>query len=112
MPIWVYFKTKEEPKKIEFVYDLYLSLDGKPINNIRCEKLTFHNPPDDFCQKLLKGGGSIKQPAVSPNKKSSGPQTPPEKRSPQQPQSQTGVPATKPLAELFGTSGAKDAKVS
>ncbi|OQR78189.1 hypothetical protein BIW11_06565 [Tropilaelaps mercedesae] len=110
MPIWVYFKTKEEPKKIEFVYDLYLSLDGKPINNIRCEKLTFHNPPDDFCQKLLKGGGSIKQPAASPNKKPSGPQTPPEKRSPQQPQGQSGVSAAKPFTDLFGAPIVKEAK--
>lgn len=110
MPIWVYFKTREEPKKIDFVYDLYLSLDGKPINNIRCEKLTFHNPPDDFCQRLLKGGGSIKQPVASPNKKSSGPQTPPEKRSPQQPQTQPAGAAAKPSSDLFGGSNAKDIK--
>ncbi|CAN8011526.1 unnamed protein product [Ixodes pacificus] len=58
MPVEVYFRTREDPKKVEFVYDLYLSLDGTPISNIRCEKLTFHNPPDDFCRKLLKAGGT------------------------------------------------------
>ncbi|XP_064475075.1 protein AF-9-like isoform X2 [Ornithodoros turicata] len=58
MPIEVYFRTREDPKKVKFVYDLYLSLDGTPISNIRCEKLTFHNPPDDFCHKLLKAGGT------------------------------------------------------
>ncbi|XP_018496270.1 protein AF-9 [Galendromus occidentalis] len=88
MPIIVYFKTKEEPKKLQFIYDLYLSLDGKPLNNIRCEKLTFHNPPEDFCQKLFKGGAAIKDNsattagpllAVSPAKK---PPTPPQKKSP------------------------------
>lgn len=57
MPVEVYFRTREDPKKVKFVYDLYLSLDGQPISNIRCEKLTFHNPPDDFCHKLLKAGG-------------------------------------------------------
>ncbi|KAL3238303.1 hypothetical protein MRX96_021978 [Rhipicephalus microplus] len=55
MPVEVYFRTREDPKKVTFVYDLYLSVDGTPISNIRCEKLTFHNPPDDFCHKAPQG---------------------------------------------------------
>lgn len=128
MPIIVYFKTKEEPKKLEFIYDLYLSMDGKPINNVRTEKLTFHNPPDDFCAKLFKGGATVKDTsaasasasaaaaaapapptaAVSPAKK---PPTPPQKKSPHL----TGAPpASTQFSVLFGAPIIKgqDAKVS
>lgn len=117
MPIIVYFKTKEEPKKLQFIYDLYLSLDGKPLNNIRCEKLTFHNPPEDFCQKLFRGGAGIKDNsaatagpvvAVSPAKK---PPTPPQKKSPHL---AGAPPASSQFCGLFGAPIIKgpDAKVS
>ncbi|XP_051950381.1 protein ENL isoform X2 [Xyrauchen texanus] len=58
MPIEVYFKNKEEPKKVCFNYDLFLNLEGNPpVNHLRCEKLTFNNPTRDFRRKLLKAGG-------------------------------------------------------
>ncbi|XP_035222377.1 protein AF-9-like, partial [Stegodyphus dumicola] len=57
MPIEVYFRTKEEPKKVRFEYDLYLRLEFSPVRNIRLERLTFHNPSEDFRHKLLKAGG-------------------------------------------------------
>ena len=57
MPIDIYFKNKEEPKKIRFQYDLFLKLDDTPVNHIRCEKLTFQNPTEEFKKKLLKAGG-------------------------------------------------------
>ena len=58
MPIEVYFKNKEEPKKVIFQYDLFLHLAGQPpVNHIRCEKLTFNNPTEDFRRKLIKAGG-------------------------------------------------------
>lgn len=56
MPIDVYFKNKEEPKKISFEYDLYLRIDDA-VTNTRREKLTFQNPSSDFKKKLLKAGG-------------------------------------------------------
>ncbi|XP_078070403.1 protein AF-9 isoform X1 [Mustelus asterias] len=65
MPIEVYFKNKEEPKKVRFDYDLFLHLEGHPpVNHLRCEKLTFNNPTEEFRRKLLKAGGD-------PNKSSS-----------------------------------------
>eukprot|EP00062_Callorhinchus_milii_P014642 gi/632964039/ref/XP_007898204.1/ PREDICTED: protein AF-9 isoform X4 [Callorhinchus milii] len=65
MPIEVYFKNKEEPKKVRFDYDLFLHLEGHPpVNHLRCEKLTFNNPTEEFRRKLLKAGGD-------PNKTSS-----------------------------------------
>ncbi|GFT78943.1 hypothetical protein NPIL_703401 [Nephila pilipes] len=56
MPIDVYFRTKEEPKKVKYIYDLYLRV-GHGVNNIRLEKLTFQNPLEDFRKKLLLAGG-------------------------------------------------------
>ncbi|XP_028330467.1 protein AF-9 isoform X2 [Gouania willdenowi] len=58
LPIEVYFKNKEEPKKVRFDYDLFLHVEGHPpVNHLRCEKLTFNNPVEDFGRKLLKAGG-------------------------------------------------------
>ncbi|XP_028907528.1 protein ENL isoform X3 [Ornithorhynchus anatinus] len=63
MPIEVYFKNKEEPKKVCFTYDLFLNLEGNPpVNHLRCEKLTFNNPTKDFRRKLLKAGGVMVMP--------------------------------------------------
>ncbi|XP_051554495.1 protein ENL-like isoform X1 [Myxocyprinus asiaticus] len=60
MPIEVYFKNKEEPKKVCFNYDLFLNLEGNPpVNHLRCEKLTFNNPTHEFRRKLVKAGGII-----------------------------------------------------
>ncbi|RWS09784.1 protein AF-9-like protein, partial [Dinothrombium tinctorium] len=56
LPIDVYFKNKEEPKKITFEYDLFLRVD-EAVNNTRREKLTFQNPSADFKKKLLKARG-------------------------------------------------------
>ena len=58
--IEIYFKNKEEPKKVKFDYDLYLQLVGHPpVTNVRVEVLTFTDPVEDFKKKLLKGGGVI-----------------------------------------------------
>ncbi|XP_028912410.1 protein ENL-like isoform X3 [Ornithorhynchus anatinus] len=62
MPIEVYFKNKEKPKKVCFTYDLFLNLEGNPpVNHLRCEKLTFNNPTKEFRYKLLKAGGDAKK---------------------------------------------------
>ncbi|KAM9849341.1 protein ENL [Aulostomus maculatus] len=66
MPIEVYFKNKEEPKKVCFNYDLFLNLEGNPpVNHLRCEKLTFNNPTKDFRRKLIKAGGVLVVPDVA-----------------------------------------------
>uniref|UniRef100_A0A3B4E7G9 YEATS domain-containing protein n=1 Tax=Pygocentrus nattereri TaxID=42514 RepID=A0A3B4E7G9_PYGNA len=60
LPIEVYFRNKEEPKKVRFDYDLFLHLEGHPpVNHLRCEKLTFNNPTEEFRKKLLKAGGVL-----------------------------------------------------
>ncbi|XP_051893501.1 protein ENL [Pristis pectinata] len=63
LPIDVYFKNKEEPKKVCFTYDLFLNLEGNPpVNHLRCEKLTFNNPTKEFRRKLVKAGGVMVMP--------------------------------------------------
>uniref|UniRef100_G3U0G7 MLLT1 super elongation complex subunit n=1 Tax=Loxodonta africana TaxID=9785 RepID=G3U0G7_LOXAF len=63
MPIEVYFKNKEEPRKVCFTYDLFLNLEGNPpVNHLRCEKLTFNNPTFEFRCKLLRAGGVMVMP--------------------------------------------------
>ncbi|ELT90175.1 hypothetical protein CAPTEDRAFT_223937 [Capitella teleta] len=58
LPIEIVFRNRDEPKRIRFEYDLLLHLEkASPVNNIRCEKLTFQNPQEDFRRKLLKAGG-------------------------------------------------------
>ncbi|KAG8594007.1 hypothetical protein GDO81_001032 [Engystomops pustulosus] len=63
LPIEVYFKNKEEPKRVCFTYDLFLNLEGNPpVNHLRCEKLTFNNPTMEFRKKLVKAGGVMVMP--------------------------------------------------
>lgn len=60
LPVEVFFKNKEEPRKLMFDYDLVLPACGSPpIDNIRSEALTFTNPTEEFRKKLVKGGGII-----------------------------------------------------
>lgn len=58
LTIWFTDIPQEEPKKVRFDYDLFLHLEGHPpVNHLRCEKLTFNNPTEEFRRKLLKAGG-------------------------------------------------------
>lgn len=57
IPIDIYFKQREEPKKISFEYDLILLLEENQQPSYRLEKITIQNPSEEFREKLLKGGG-------------------------------------------------------
>lgn len=57
LPIDIYVKSKDEPRKIKFNYDLTLQHSGPPISNIIREKYIFNNPSEDFRRNLIKGGG-------------------------------------------------------
>lgn len=60
LPVEVYFRNKDEPKKVRFEYDLLLpNLNDPPISQIRSECLTFQNPSEEFRQKLVKSGGVV-----------------------------------------------------
>jgi YEATS domain-containing protein 1/3 len=57
IPVEIYFKQKEEPKKISFNYDLILLMEENQQTTYRLEKVTIQNPSDEFREKLLRGGG-------------------------------------------------------
>ncbi|KAK6631267.1 hypothetical protein RUM44_005793 [Polyplax serrata] len=66
LPIDVYLKNKEEPKKISFQYDLQLQPSGPPISRVLREPRLFQNPSEDFRRKLIRGGGvGVDTPAES-----------------------------------------------
>ncbi|KAG8307033.1 Protein AF-9 [Homalodisca vitripennis] len=55
-PIEVYLKNKDEPRKLDFMYDLSLNPSG-PIRTSQREKRIFNNPSEEFRRKLIRGGG-------------------------------------------------------
>lgn len=56
IPIEIYLKNKDEPKKFQISYDLHLQPSGPPINKTIRHVEVLRNPSDDFRKKLLKGG--------------------------------------------------------
>jgi YEATS domain-containing protein 1/3 len=59
LPIDIYLRNNNEPKKIRFNYDLHLQPVGPTIVKTQKEKYTFNSLTDDFKIKLLKGGGMV-----------------------------------------------------
>lgn len=59
LPIDIYLKNDEEPKRIRFNYDLHLQNDGPPIMKVQKEKYVFVAPTSEFKNNLLKGGGIV-----------------------------------------------------
>lgn len=59
IPIEVYLRNSAEPKKIKFSYDLSLQRTGPPLRKVRKEKYIFTSPPEDFKEKLLRGGAIV-----------------------------------------------------
>lgn len=57
LPIEIYVRNKEEPRKIKFNYELILQDRGSPpISRVIREVYVF-SPSEDFRRKLIKGGG-------------------------------------------------------
>lgn len=59
LPIEIYLKNRDEPKKIRFNYDLHLQQSGPAIIKVQKEKFVFQSPSEEFRRKLLKGGGMV-----------------------------------------------------
>lgn len=59
LPIEIYLRNNQEPKRIRFNYELVLLPSGPPIHNVQREKYVFHNPSDEFKSRLLKGGALV-----------------------------------------------------
>lgn len=58
LPIDIYFKNRDDPKKITYSYDLNLQNTGT-ITNVEKKTQLFKMPSEDFRRKLLKGGGAL-----------------------------------------------------
>ncbi|KAG4068326.1 hypothetical protein HA402_007846 [Bradysia odoriphaga] len=56
LPIDIYFKNRDDPKKVTYNYDLNLQNTGT-ITNVEKKVQVFKSPSDDFRRKLIKGGG-------------------------------------------------------
>ena len=56
LPIDIYLKNNTEPKKIRFLYELFLGVTATVSHN-RCEKITFENPSEQFYARLIQSGG-------------------------------------------------------
>lgn len=57
LPIDIYVRNKDEPRKIRFKYHLDLQDRGlPPISRVTRETYIF-SPSEDFRRKLIKGGG-------------------------------------------------------
>lgn len=56
IPIEIYLRNKDEPKKFQISYDLHLQPSGPPINKVIRHVEVIRNPSEDFRKKLLKGG--------------------------------------------------------
>ncbi|XP_014485510.1 PREDICTED: protein AF-9 [Dinoponera quadriceps] len=59
IPIEIYLKNKDEPKKFQIMYDLDLQQSGPPVNNVLRHMEVINNPSEEFKKKLLKGGGVV-----------------------------------------------------
>uniref|UniRef100_UPI0035900A23 protein AF-9-like isoform X1 n=2 Tax=Myxine glutinosa TaxID=7769 RepID=UPI0035900A23 len=76
MPVHIYFKNTENPRKMSFEYDLFLQTPGQPpVSHVRCEKLIFNCPSPEFHARLLKAGavstGLVKELKLPSNSKDS-----------------------------------------
>ncbi|KAI4483599.1 hypothetical protein M0804_007859 [Polistes exclamans] len=57
IPIHVYLKNKDEPKRFQIFYKLNLQTRGRIINKVIRHIEIINNPSEEFRRKLLKGGG-------------------------------------------------------
>lgn len=57
LPIDIYLRNKEDPRKIRFKYELVLQERGLPPMSKVLREVYVFSPSEDFRRKLIKGGG-------------------------------------------------------
>lgn len=57
IPIHIYLKNKDEPKRFQILYKLSLQPRGRIINKVIRHNEIINNPSEEFRKKLLRGGG-------------------------------------------------------
>ncbi|XP_013111405.1 protein AF-9 [Stomoxys calcitrans] len=63
----IFFRNRDEPKRVLYQYDLFLQQTGPPTHSFEVKKHIFENPSEEFRQKLLRGGGVPVSGVVSSN---------------------------------------------
>lgn len=59
IPIHVYLKYSNRPKKIRLQYSLQIENNSKSNSESRCIYYDFKNPPEQLCEALMSGGGEV-----------------------------------------------------
>ncbi|PZC84017.1 protein ENL [Helicoverpa armigera] len=59
IPIHVYLKYSNRPKKICLRYSLQIENNSKSNSESRCIYYDFENPPEQLCAALMSGGGEV-----------------------------------------------------
>lgn len=59
IPIHVYLKYSNRPKKISLRYSLQIENNSKSNSESRCIYYDFVNPPEQLCEALMSGGGEL-----------------------------------------------------
>eukprot|EP00099_Drosophila_melanogaster_P009848 NP_001262596.1 ENL/AF9-related, isoform C [Drosophila melanogaster] len=57
LPVEIYFRNRDEPKRIVYQYDLVLQSTGPPQHHVEVKTHIFEAPSEEFRTKLMRGGG-------------------------------------------------------
>lgn len=67
IPIHVYLKYSNRPKKIRLRYSLQIENNSKSNSESRCIYYDFENPSEQLCEALMSGGGEVVARAGAPD---------------------------------------------
>ncbi|KAH8243356.1 hypothetical protein KR032_006831 [Drosophila birchii] len=57
LPVEIFFRNRDEPKRIMYQYDLVLQSTGPPQHHVQVKTHIFEAPSEEFRAKLMRGGG-------------------------------------------------------
>jgi len=57
LPVEIYFRNRDEPKRIIYQYDLVLQSTGPPQHHVEVKTHIFEAPSEEFRAKMMRGGG-------------------------------------------------------
>ncbi|XP_034486116.1 protein AF-9-like [Drosophila innubila] len=57
LPVEIYFRNQDEPKRIMYQYDLDMQQTGPPHHRVEVKTHVFEEPSEEFRAKLMRGGG-------------------------------------------------------
>ncbi|KAH8369369.1 hypothetical protein KR009_009201 [Drosophila setifemur] len=57
LPVEIHFRSRDEPRRIVYQYDLVLQSTGPPQHHVEVKTHIFEAPSEEFRVKLMRGGG-------------------------------------------------------